>query len=45
MVLIFCRLCTCLDWEKDGDVLAVTQDKNGMCVHVNVPTDFITSQL
>ena len=23
------RLCTSLDWDKDGDVLAVTQDKNG----------------
>jgi WD repeat-containing protein 19 len=23
-------LCTSLDWDKDGDVLAVTQDKNGI---------------
>ena len=23
------RLCTSLDWDKDGDALAVAQDKNG----------------
>ena len=29
MLAFFLRLCTCLDWDKDGDVLAVTQDKTG----------------
>ena len=24
------RTCTSLDWDKDGDVLAVANDKNGM---------------
>lgn len=29
-IFVLFSLCTCLDWDKDGDVLAVTQDKNGM---------------
>ena len=29
-VCILFSECTCLDWDKDGDVLAVTQDKSGM---------------
>ena len=29
---IMLRLCTCLDWDKDGDVLAITQEKNGQLV-------------
>lgn len=24
------RLCTSMDWDKDGDTLAVSQDKNGL---------------
>ena len=27
------RLCTSLDWDKDGDVLAITQDKSGEYSH------------
>ena len=26
-------LCTSLDWDRDGDVLAVTQDKNGQLLN------------
>lgn len=25
-------VCTSMDWDKDGDVLAITQDKSGECV-------------
>ena len=31
-VICWCSLCTSLDWDKDGDVLAVANDKNGMFV-------------
>ena len=29
MCMYLIRLCTCLDWDKDGDVLSITQEKNG----------------
>ena len=25
-----CSLCTGLDWDKDGDILAIIQDKTGI---------------
>jgi WD repeat-containing protein 19 len=30
VIILLPGLCTSLDWDRDGDVLAVTQDKNGM---------------
>ena len=26
---VACRLCTSLDWDKDGDLLAATQERSG----------------
>ena len=30
LMCIFLRLCTCLAWDKDGDTLAIIQDRSGM---------------
>ena len=29
LMCVFFRPCTCLDWDKDGDILAITQENNG----------------
>ena len=30
VIIYCCSLCTSLDWDRDGDVLAVANDKNGI---------------
>ena len=31
---LYFRLCTGMAWDKDGDTLAIIQDKNGEYIHV-----------